>query len=290
MTVEEVVARVPGWARAGSVAVSPLGGGITNENYRVDVDGEAFVVRLGGRDTALLGIDRIREWRAAATAAGLGVVWALPEAAVLVTRFVAGRALTPEDLHEPAPLGRVVAALARVNRGPSVPGTFSPFRAIEAYRGVAVRHGVRLPAGLDGWLALGRRVEAAAGVHPAVPCHDDLLAGNFVEDGDRICILDWEYAAMGDPWFDLGNLAANAELGPAGERRLLEAYAGECTGAGLARLRLMRVASDLREAMWGLVQTGISRLDFDFAGYAARHFARFAAHAPGALTAGGSDV
>jgi thiamine kinase-like enzyme len=276
------------------VAVSPLGGGITNEKYRVDVDGETFVVRLGGRDTALLGIDRVHEWRAAATAAGLGVgpevVWALPEAAVLVTRFVAGRPLVAEDLHEPARLGRVVAALARVHRGPTVPGTFSPFRAVEAYRDVAVRHGVRLPAGLDGWLVLGRRLEAAAGVRPAVPCHHDLLAGNFVDDGDRVWILDWEYAAMGDPWFDLGNLAANAELGPVGERRLLEAYAAECTGAGLARLGLMRVASDLREAMWGLVQTGISRLDFDFAGYAARHFARFAAHAPGALTAGGSGV
>lgn len=283
MTVAQVVARVPAWRGSKAVRVTPLEGGITNENYRVEVDGEAFVVRLGGQDTELLGIERARECAAATVAAGLGVgpevVWALPEAAVLVTRFVAGRTLGADDLRRPDVVGRVATALRRVHDGPPIPGVFSAFRTVEAYRDTAATHGVALPPALDDWLALGRRIEAARGPAPAVPCHNDLLAANFVDDGERLWILDWEYAAMGDPYFDLGNLAANGELGPAEERQLLERYAGPATEEALGRLRLMRLASDLREAMWGLVQLGVSRLAFDFAGYAARHFERFAARA-----------
>lgn len=261
----------------------PLEGGITNENYRVDVDGEPFVVRIGGRSAGLLGIDRAREHAAtvAAARAGVGpeVVWALPEKAVLVTRFIPGRVLAPEDVRDPATLGRVVAALRRVHGAPPIPGTFSAFRAVEAYREVAIRHRVTLPSGLDDWLAVSRRIEAALPPAPAVPCHNDLLAANFIDDGARIRILDWEYAAMGDPFFDLGNLAANGEFRPADEHRLLDLYAGDVSDAALLRLGLMRLVSDLREAMWGLVQVGISGLAFDFMGYAARHFARFAERA-----------
>ena len=281
MTVEEVVARMPGWATAATCRITPLAGGITNENYRVDVDGVAHVVRIGGQDTALLGIDRAREHAATAVAAGLGVgpelVFALPEAAVLVTRFIDGRVLEAADVREPVVLGRVAEALGLVHRGPSIPGRFSAFRTVEVYRDLALAHGVALPPALPDWLALARRIEAALPADPPVPCHNDLLAANFIDDGARIRILDWEYAAMGDAYFDLGNLAANCELGPAEERWLLERYGVAATPRALARIGVMRLVSDLREATWGLVQVGISRLDFDFAGYAARHFARVAA-------------
>ncbi len=274
------MARVPGWAAAATCRITPLAGGITNENYRVDVDGRTFVVRIGGEGTGLLGIDRAREQAATAVAAGLGVgpelVFALPEAAVLVTRFIDGRGLEAADVHDPATLGRIVEAIRRVHRGPSIPGRFSAFRTVESYRDVALAHGVALPPALPAWLELVRRIEAAAPPDPAVPCHNDLLPANFIDDGARIRILDWEYAAMGDGYFDLGNLAANGELGPAEERRLLELYGEDATPRALARLGVMRLASDLREAMWGLVQIGVSRLPFDFADYAARHFARVA--------------
>ncbi len=283
MTVEELVARIPGWAAAAACRITPLAGGITNQNYRVDVDSEAFVVRIGGQDTALLGIDRAREHAATGVAAGLGVgpelVFALPDAAVLVTRFIDGRTLEAADVREPATLGRVVEALGRVHRGPSIPGRFSPFRTVETYRDLALAHEVALPPAFPEWLDLAGRIEAALPAGPIAPCHNDLLPANFIDDGARIRILDWEYAAMGEAFFDLGNLAANSELGPADERRLLELYGEDPTPRALARLGLMRLVSDLREAMWGLVQIGISRLAFDFAGYAARHFARVAERA-----------
>ena len=111
-----------------------------------------------------------------------------------------------------------------------------------------------------------------------MPCHNDLLAANFLHDGERIVIVDWEYAGMGDRFFDLGNFAVNNELDDAGEERLLEAYFGDPpSDRRRAALKLYRFMSDVREAMWGVVQTSVSDLDFDFDGYARKHFERLGA-------------
>ena len=126
------------------------------------------------------------------------------------------------------------------------------------------------------WTAAERIHEALSGPeHSPVPCHDDLLPANILRDGERIWLVDWEYAGMGDRYFDLANLAVNNEFSPEDDRRLFESYWGEpATPARLAALALMRVMSDFREAMWGVVQVVLSDLDFDFQDYAARHFAR----------------
>ena len=115
---------------------------------------------------------------------------------------------------------------------------------------------------------MGTRTPRAA----AVPCHNDLLALNFIDDGERTWIVDWEYAGMGDPYFDLANFAVNNGLDPEGEALLLDAYGGGDPRA----LTLMRFMSDFREAMWGVVQQGISTLDFDYVEYAQQHFDRMA--------------
>jgi len=106
-----------------------------------------------------------------------------------------------------------------------------------------------------------------------VPCHNDLLNANFIDDGERLRIVDWEYAGMGDRFFDLANFSINHEFGEEDNRMLLEAYFG-AVREELRALRLMRFMSDFREAMWGVVQQGISELDFDFVAYADEHFAR----------------
>lgn len=284
MTADEVIARVPAWRGRRVVRVTPLEGGITNENHRVEIDGETFVVRVGGRATDLLGIDRDREWMAARSAARLGlgpeVLFGLPEAGVLVTRWVAGRTLDAEGMQAPGVMTRVAAVIRRIHGAPPVDGTFSPFRAAETYTEVARRRGVALPSGLGDWLALGRRIETALAPAAVTLCHNDLLPANLVDDGRAIRVLDWEYAAMGDPLFDLANLAANAELAADAEDRLVTAYfEGRSPPGALRRLRLLRVASDLREATWALVQAGISRLAFDFGAYADRYLARVAAGA-----------
>jgi thiamine kinase-like enzyme len=136
--------------------------------------------------------------------------------------------------------------------------------------------GVLIPPEYDPASAVGRRIEGALLAAPIElrPCHNDLLNANFIDDGARIRIIDWEYAGMGDPFFDLGNFSINHELTDAEDRILLEAYDGRVQPARLARLTLMRVVSDFREAMWGVLQQGVSTLDVDFVAYAAGSFER----------------
>jgi thiamine kinase-like enzyme len=276
------VDQVPGWL--GRVeSIEPLEGGITNRNYRVVVQSQTFVVRVGGDRTELLGIDRGIEADATRLSATVGVgpevVVFLAGPGVLVTRFITGAPLAPELARQPAGLQRIAAALRRVHAAGYVEKTFSPFRVVRDYWVTASRHGVAIPEAFES--ALRTADEAEAALPPFTPrfCHNDLLNANFIDDSASIRIVDWEYAGMGDPFFDLGNFAVNHELDAAGERVLLEAYAGECREADLARLRLMRLMSDFREAMWGVVQQGISTLDFDFRAYADKHFDRFQAAA-----------
>ena len=281
MTIDDVIERM-GWERAGRPTVALLGGGITNLNYRVDAGGQAYVVRIAGRDSALLGIDRAREHACAVTAHESGVApevvaYLAPEG-VLITRFIDGRGLAEAEMRQAPMLGRVAQALRRYHGGRPFPGTFSPFRAVREYLAAAGARGAPLPERFDWMLQQAERLETALS-RPgrSRPCHNDLLLGNFIDDGKRLWIVDWEYAAMGDVFFDLGNFAAHHELPEPLERTLLAAYFGVARSGMMARLRLMKIISDLREAMWAMVQVAISALDYDFRAYGRKHFDRCAA-------------
>jgi thiamine kinase-like enzyme len=252
--------------------LEPLGGGITNRNFKVMVGDEAFVLRIGGKDTELLGIDRDAEHAASRIAADLGlapeVVGFVEPEGYLVTRFVDGE-VGRVDVEQ---VGR---ALARLHAGPAFPARFDSFRVVEVYRATALERGVAVPVGYERAKEVADAIERRrAGVAPR-PCHNDLLNANFIAEDGRSWIVDWEYAGMGDPFFDLGNFAVNHSLDEDGERRLLRAYGSDDAAA----LALMRFMSDFREAMWGVVQQAISELDFDFVEYADRHFERLAATA-----------
>jgi thiamine kinase-like enzyme len=267
----------------GELVFTALSGGITNRNFLIEVDGqtERYVVRLAGNDTHLLGISREVELAATTAAAGVGVgpevvAFIRPEG-YLVTRFIEGRPIPIEEMRRPDRLASVAGALRRVHDGPAIPGLFVPFRIVEAYRALALERGVTIAPEYDLAIAIARRIELAFLTAPLElrPCHNDLLNANFIDDGSRIRIVDWEYGGMGDPFFDLGNFSVNHELDADGEAALLAAYdGGAVRPARLARLRLMRLVSDFREAMWGVLQQGISTLDVDFRAYAAEHFDR----------------
>jgi thiamine kinase-like enzyme len=171
---------------------------------------------------------------------------------------------------------RVVDALRAIHAMAPIPSTFDPFRVVRDYRQVAEAHGVRIPDAYDDALAAAGRIRAAFDTRPmpSRPCHNDLLNANFLSTPERIVIVDYEYAGMGDPFFDLGNLSINNSISEDAQAVLLEQYFGRVTRANAARLKLMRIVSDFREAMWGVVQQGISTLDIDYVDYAVRHFAR----------------
>jgi thiamine kinase-like enzyme len=279
LTLEQAIARVPGWDHA-DLRASALGGGITNHNFRIDVGGQAFVLRLVGDRTDLLGIDRETEYAAnrAAAAAGVApeVVFFVRPEGCLVTRFIEGSPISEDDVGRPEVIRKVAGALRTIHGLPPIPGRFSAFEVVETYAAIAREHGVSFPAAfgeLHGHLA---DIQRALPEFAPCPCHNDLLNANFLEAAGRIYVLDWEYAGMGDPFFDLANFSRNHNFDEDQNRVLLEAYAGEATPGRTARLHLMRVASDMREAMWGLLQSGISSLDFDFPAYADKHFRRAA--------------
>jgi thiamine kinase-like enzyme len=206
------------------------------------------------------------------------VVAQLEDPPCLVTEFVECQEMASEDLREPETMKRVIGSLRTVHdSGAALPTSFDSFRVVEEYRATAVERGGDIPDAYDEAHDRSREIEEAlsGSEHEPVPCHNDLLAGNFLRGAERIWIVDWEYAGMGDRYFDLANFAINNELTEAQHPELLADYfSEEATPRRIASLRLMLFMSDFREAMWGVVQTVASDLDFDFKDYAATHFAR----------------
>ena len=231
--------------------IERLDGGITNRNYKLTAGGESWVLRIGGNDTELLGIDRSTEHAASLNAAALGigpeVVAFLEPEGFLVTRFVEGEPgrVSRDDAHE---------LLQRLHEGPPIPGRFDSFRVVEAY--AEINEPTRYAWAHD----VAQAIAARLGSRPLAACHNDLLPANFIHDGTRVWLIDWEYAGMGDPAFDDANFAVNNGV-PIADDDPPEQV-------------LMRFMSDFREAMWGAAQQKLSSLDFDFAAHADEHFDR----------------
>ncbi len=297
ISLQPILQRVPPFASATTLQVSELSGGITNKNYKIEADGEAYVLRIGGDETKHLGIDRRVEYGCTLAASRVGVapepVAFLEPEGYLVTRFIAGPGLPADQIGTEVNIRRVVESLKRYHALDRFPGAFSPFRVAEAYEQTARSFKVNLPGKMGWYLEKAREIERAMYRAPFAlrPCHNDLLNANFIDDGTRIRILDWEYAGMGDLFFDLGNFAVQHEFNDEQDEILFRAYFGESgddqPGSDVpaehvyksrrARLKLMKIMSDLREAMWGMVQVGASKLDFDYVGYGKKYFDRFEA-------------
>ncbi|MBI3998838.1 MAG: phosphotransferase [Armatimonadetes bacterium] len=280
LTIEQVIARVPSWEKASTVTMSLLPGGITNISYLVDVDGEAFVVRIAARNGDLLGIDRRREHQCVTAASQTGVapevIYSLADEGILVTRFIRGRRPSPEEMARPEMMERVVRSMRRYHAGPMFEGSFSPFETIVEYQRVAHQFGAPLPQDIDPIQARIREIEAALrrGQTLVRPCHNDLWGPNLIDDGSQVRIVDWEYAGMGDVCFDLANFAIHSTASDDQDEVLLQAYFGEVSDAVLARLKLLKIVAEFREALWYLVALNVSSNTSGFTRHAETHFDR----------------
>lgn len=254
-------------------SVTPLTQGTTNSNYLVDLGDERVVVRVPGKDTGLLGIDRDVEVRAGTLAASIGVGPELiafdADTGCLVTRYIDERAVTPEELATEPMLTTFVAALTRVHRVGRVPAVFDHGEVLRRYHRAATARAITAPFDVERAMATLELVIGARPFRPTVLGHNDLLNANFLFDGG-LRFVDWEYAGMADPFFDLANVAVNNAFPEPAERRLLELYLGDVDDGARATFALMKFVSELREAMWGVMQMAISSLDVDFAAYALR--------------------
>lgn len=281
LTLAEAIARVPFLAEAKDIKTTPLGGGITNRNYRIDYDGQSCVLRITGENTDMLGIRRDVEYIASLAAGELGiappVLYLIEPEGYLVTRFIRGRNIPPEEIVTSVNLNRFADKIRRFHsEGPQLPVVFDVFDRIRLFIHIAQEHNCTFPENFSWFMARFAQTEAAlkAKPHPLSPCHNDLLNLNFMlEDGDMY-ILDWEYAGMGDALYDLANFSHHHLLADDQIENLLQAYFGEVNSVAFSRVKLYYPISQMYEALWGVAQTGISTLDEDFQGYADTFFAR----------------
>lgn len=264
--------------------VSDLPGGLTNRNLHVVTDDEHpdgpldLVVRWSAGDASLLGIDRDAEadnTRAAAEAGvGAEVVEYRPDLSMLAITFLQGQALDDPDLADPGVLRRAADACRRLHAGPRFTGDFDMFARQAAYRRTVRTNGYWLPGDYDDHADAWDRVCRALAVHPrpTVPCNNDLLAANFIDDGERVWLIDYEYSGNNDPCFELGNTATECNLSPEQVEAYVEAYFATPTRAELARVRLQMLCSEYGWALWGFIQAAASPIDYDFRGWGMERF------------------
>ena len=290
LAIDKAIAKVPFLADSKNIKRTPLSGGITNLNFRIDADGRSYVIRLAGANTELLGIKRDVEHAANKAAGELGIapeiMFFIEPEGYIVTRFINGKPISPELIKTPDYLARVAKKIRLFHRnGPKLKGEFNVFKRVDMLTKVAKSKGAKFPHDWDFIMKKMNEVKKALEKDPYVPtpCHNDLLNLNWLDEevpGEigEIRLLDWEYAGMGDIFFDLGNFSHHHRLNEEEVERFLYEYFGEVTDKHYARLRLMWPMSELHEAMWGTTQTVISSLEEDFQGYANLWFGRFRQH------------
>ena len=263
--------------------VQNLPGGLTNTNFHVTVDDGAepevdVVVRWSQGDASLLGIDRDAEAfnTAAAAEAGVGaeVLEYRPDLSMLVIAFLPGRPLEDADFGDAGVLTRAAEATRRLHRGPRFRGDFDMFARQATYLATVRELGYALPPTYGDHAEAWDDVRRALAVHqgPTVPCNNDLLAANFIDDGERVRLIDYEYSGNNDPHFELGNTATECNLDPEQVEAYTEAYFGAPSPADLARVRLQMLCSEYGWSLWGFIQAAASPIDYDFHGWGMDRF------------------
>jgi thiamine kinase-like enzyme len=250
--------------------VTPLGGGLTNFNFKVVTPGQTAVVRISSKDSSLLSIDREVEYQnstfAAAGGAAPAVLDYLPGDGVLVIDFVDGRTLVAEDLQDSRTLERIAAACRVLHSGPRFVNTFDMFALQRVYLQLVMDRGFRLPQGYLELLPEASRIAAALEARDigTVPCNNDLLAGNFIDDGERLWLIDYEYSGNNDACFELGNICSEAHLSNDQLEHLVNAYFQMPLRHKIARARLLALMSNYGWTLWASIQAAVSMTDFDF--------------------------
>ena len=267
--------------------VEELPGGLTNVNLKVSYPEGTVVVRVAQPGSELLAIDREAEHlnsRAAAQAGvGAPVLEYVADPGLLVVGFIGGRSFTNDDLTGGGHLPRVAAACRQLHSGPRFVSDFNMFEIQRGYLDIVTREGLRLPDRYLEFMPEAARIEKAFLARPvaAVPCNNDLLAGNFIDDGRKLWLIDYEYSGNNDPCFELGNIWSEANLSLEQLEELMEAYDGRLLRHRVARARLWGLMSKYGWTLWGSIQSSVSTIDFDFREWAMEKYERAVAEFDG---------
>jgi thiamine kinase-like enzyme len=281
-TIEDVLPRIEAvrGLDADQVRVVQLSGGLTNVNYVVEAGRTKLVVRIPGTATELLAVDRANERHNALAAARTGVspriLQYLDDVSVMVLEFIEGETMSARALRAPGMQARIAASLRRLHAGPRFLRDFDMFRTIDFYLRICEERDVPVPDGYHEHLREVVEVERALAARPAptVPCHNDLLAENYIDDGRQLWIVDFEYSGNNDPCFELGDTAQECGFDQDLRARLCEAYFGEAAASLLARMNLHALMADVGWTLWAAIQARISSIEYDFWGWAVERWGR----------------
>jgi thiamine kinase-like enzyme len=277
--IEEVVTKIEAW-RGKKISIQPLSGGLTNSNFRVMVDETPYFIRVPGESTELLAIDRKNEVYNTKAAAEAGVappvLYHIPEYNVMVLKFLDGKTMSKDSLNESGMPSRMARSIAQLHRGPRFYSDFNMFRLTEYYLKLCNERNIKIPDGYLERLPIVARIEEAMVLRPlpTVPCNNDLLAENYIDDGKQLWLIDYEYSGNNDPCFELGNTCQEMEFDDSQINEVCEAYFGNVTPDKIARMKLNMIMSDVGWGLWAAIQAQISTIDFDFWGWAIDRWGR----------------
>ena len=276
---EEALAQIEDW-KGRNILIQPLSGGLTNSNYKVKVDGTAYFVRVPGESTELLAIDRDNEYHNTKAAAEAGVaprvLYYLPEQCVMVLEFLDGQTMSIDSLNAPGMPTRMAKAIRQLHSGPRFLSDFNMFRLTEYYLGLCQERSIRIPDGYLERMPIVEGIEKAMSVHPleTVPCNNDLLAENYLDDGKQLWLIDYEYSGNNDPTFELGNTCQEMQFSEDQINEVCAGYFGSVSSDKIARMKLNMIMSDVGWGLWAAIQAKISSIDFDFWGWAIERWGR----------------
>ncbi len=277
--IEEVVAKLDDW-KGKDVSIQQLSGGLTNTNYKVMVDGKPFFIRVPGEGTELLAIDRDNEYHSAKAAekAGVGpkVLYHLPEYNVMVLEFLQGVTMSKESLNAPGMPKRMADSIKRLHTGERLLLDFNMFRLTEYYLSLCTERNIKIPDGYLERMGTVREIEKSMNFHPlaTVPCNNDLLAENYIDDGTQLWLIDYEYSGNNDPTFELGNTCQEMQFDDDKIAEVCAAYFGSASADKIARMKLNMIMSDVGWGLWAAIQANISTIEFDFWGWAIERWGR----------------
>ncbi|HMV27866.1 MAG TPA: choline/ethanolamine kinase family protein [Anaerolineales bacterium] len=277
--IEEIAARVEEW-KGQNVVIDQLSGGLTNTNYKITVNGKPYFVRVPGASTELLAIDRNNEYHNTSAAATAGVapkvLQHFPEYHVMVIEFLDGKTMSKDSLNAAGMPTRMSHAIKKLHAGPRFLTDFNMFRLTEYYLSLCRERAIKIPKGYPERMSTVNEIEKAMSVKPlaTVPCNNDLLAENYIDDGKQLWLIDYEYSGNNDPTFELGNTCQEMQFNDDQIKEVCAAYFGDATPQMVARMKLNMIMSDVGWGLWAAIQANISTIDFDFWGWALERWGR----------------
>lgn len=277
--IEDIVEQVEDW-KGRRISIQSLSGGLTNTNYKVDVDSSLFFVRVPGASTELLAVNRENEHfntkAASEVGAGPQVLYYFPDYQVMILEFLQGKTMSKDSLNAPGMPVRIAESIQRLHSAPRFLTDFNMFRLTEYYLEICKERNIRIPDGYVERMPIVENIEKAMNARPlpTVPCNNDLLAENYIDDGKDLRIIDYEYSGNNDPCFELGNTCQELNYNDEQIEEVCAAYFGQCSADKIARMKLNMIMSDVGWGLWAAIQANISKIEFDFWGWAVERWDR----------------